>query len=69
MLRHARQVRFRHFDEVTEHGIVTDLERLDPGRRDLALLKLADPVLAVARTVPQLVKIDIVTVAKNSAFF
>src|SRR5438045_8071511 len=60
MRRDASEVRLRHFDEITEDGIVADLERLDPSRSYLALLQLADPILTFARPAPQLVKIDIV---------
>src|SRR5437588_406531 len=63
------QVRFRHFNEIAEDRVVAHLERFDAGRSDLALLQLANPVLAIARSLTQLVKIDIVTIAKNSAFF
>ena len=69
MWRHAGQIRFRHFNEVTKHRVVTDLERFDSARGDLALLQFADPGFAVARCLPQLVKIDIVTVVENPAFF
>ena len=69
MRRHARKIRFRYFDEITEDRVVAHLERFDGRRSDLALLQLADPVLAIARSLMQFVKIDIVTVAKNSAFF
>ena len=51
MRRHACQVRFRDLDEITEDRIETDLERLDPGARDLAFLQFGDPVLAFARSV------------------
>ena len=35
---HAREVRFRHLDEIAEDRVVAHLERLDPGGGDLALL-------------------------------
>ena len=38
MRRHIRKVRFGHFNEITEHGIVTHFERLDSGGCNLALL-------------------------------
>src|SRR5256885_16116122 len=69
MLCHACKIGFRHLDEVTKHRIVADLERFDSGRGDLALLKLADPIFSLARRVSELIKIDIVTIAENSAFF
>src|SRR6266550_4750839 len=64
----ACEIRFRYFDEIAEDGVVTDLERLDPGRGDLALLELIDPTFSVTRSISQLIKIDIITVTENSAF-
>ena len=69
MLRHAAEIRLCDFNEVTEDRIVAHLKRFDPGRGDLALLKLADPTLAIAGGISQLIKIDIVAVAENSAVF
>ena len=43
------EVRFRDLDEVAEDRVVADLERLDAGLLDRALLQLRDPVLALAR--------------------
>ena len=62
------QIRFRHLDEISEDGIEPDLERLDPGLRDLAFLQLRDPVFPFARALPQFVQIGIEAVSKNSAF-
>src|SRR6266511_4140591 len=64
--RHIRKIRFCHFDEITEDGVVTYLQRLDPGCSDLALLQMTDPIFPFARRPPQLVKISIVSIAKNS---
>jgi hypothetical protein len=65
--RHIRKIRFGDLDEIPKNGVVTHLERLDAGCRDLALLQMADPILSIARRPPQLVKIRVVSVAKNSA--
>ena len=69
MRRHTGQVRFRHLDEITKDRIEPHFQRLDAGTCNFSLLQLADPVLAVARSLPQRIKIDIVTAAENSALF
>ena len=40
MRRHSREIRFRDLDEIAEDRIEPDLERLDPGLGDFALLQL-----------------------------
>ncbi len=47
--RDRAEIRFRDLDEVAEDRGVADLERLDAGLFDRALLELRDPVLAFAR--------------------
>src|ERR1051325_3992615 len=64
--RHVRQIRFGDLDEITEHGIEPDLERFDPGLGDLAFLELRDPILSLARALPELVEIAVESVPENS---
>src|SRR5439155_8383754 len=58
----------RYLDEITEDRIESDLERLDSGLGNLALLQLRDPIFPFARPLPQLVEIGVKAVPENAAF-
>ena len=54
--RHEILVRVRDLDVVTEHPVVADLERVDPGPRTLLRLERRDRILSAGRDRAQLVE-------------
>jgi len=64
---HAGEVGFGDLDEIPEDGIEADLERLDAGALDLALLEAGDPILALARGRAQFVERGVAAGADHAA--
>src|SRR5690348_573566 len=67
--RHTAEIRFRDLNEIAEDGIEPHLERFNSSGGDFTLLQGIDPILALARSIAQLVELPIKTVTENSAFF
>ena len=65
---HVREVRLGDLDEITKDGIETDLERLNPAFRDFPFLQFRNPILPVARSLPQFIEIRIESIAEHPAF-
>src|SRR4051812_19489562 len=68
MRRDIAEGRLRHFNEVTEKRVESDLERFDSSRRDLTFLQLADPIFPLAGGGAKFVEVGVVAVPENSAF-
>ena len=69
MRRHTAEIRFRDLNKIAEHGIEPHLERFDSSDGDFTLLQGVDPILALARSIPELIELPIKTVTENSALF
>jgi hypothetical protein len=59
--RHQVLVGVGDLDEIAEHAVEADLERLDPGARALARLHLRDQILAPVAQRAQLVELRVGT--------